>query len=380
MANLENLNYQPRIGVFGKSGVGKSSLCNALFGSDICPISDISACTRNPQEVLLKLGGRYITLIDVPGVGESAARDEEYGRLYASLLPELDLILWVLKADERALATDENFYKNVVKPHIETGKPFFFVLNQVDKIEPFREWDVETHEPGPNQLQNIDRKVQDIGIALDVAASKIIPVSAKEKFNLVKLVDEFVRALPTEKRVAVFKEVKEEIRSYSEHKSLLESIRDTAIDVVCDVTVAGLDVTEKVVLSGIEAVEKAVLAPIEAAEKITDFVSGKGCFITTAVCENAQKPDDCYELTTFRSFRDNWLTKQPGGQAFIQEYYQIAPTIVEHIDRQANSKEIYQSIWDTYLVPCLDHIEKQQFEECKRTYITMVNNLKEKFG
>lgn len=379
MADFENLNYQPRIGVFGKTGVGKSSLCNALFGADVCPISDISACTRNPQEVLLKLSGKDITLVDVPGVGESSARDEEYGRLYASLLPELDLLLWVLKADDRALATDENYYKNVVKPHIEARIPFFFVLNQVDKIAPFREWNAETHEPGPNQLQNIDRKVQDIGIALDVAASKIIPVSAKEKFNLVKLVDEFVRALPTEKRVTVFKEVKEEIRSYSAHKTLLESIGDTARNVAGNVVDAGLDMTEKVLVGGLEAVEKVVLAPIEVAEKIDDFFHS-GCFITTAVCENAHKPDDCYELTAFRSFRDNWLTMQPDGQALIQEYYQIAPAIVERINQSKDRQVIYQSIWDTYLASCLRCIETEQFIACKNIYMAMVNDLRQKFG
>ena len=37
----EVLNYEPKVGVFGKTGVGKSSLCNALFGQDVCEISDV---------------------------------------------------------------------------------------------------------------------------------------------------------------------------------------------------------------------------------------------------------------------------------------------------------------------------------------------------
>ena len=43
------LSYEPRIGFFGKTGVGKSSLCNALFGKDLFAINDVEACTRNPR-------------------------------------------------------------------------------------------------------------------------------------------------------------------------------------------------------------------------------------------------------------------------------------------------------------------------------------------
>ena len=50
----------------------------------------------------------------------------------------------------------------------------------------------------------------------DIAPSKVIPVSANEKYNLTKLVDEFVRALPAEKKITVFRAVNEEfsVKSY----------------------------------------------------------------------------------------------------------------------------------------------------------------------
>lgn len=34
----EVINYEPVIGIMGKTGAGKSSLCNAIFKGDICAV------------------------------------------------------------------------------------------------------------------------------------------------------------------------------------------------------------------------------------------------------------------------------------------------------------------------------------------------------
>ncbi|THE34493.1 hypothetical protein DJ495_26455 [Raoultella ornithinolytica] len=48
-------NYEPAIGIMGKTGAGKSSLCNALFASEVSPVSDVVACTREPLRFHLQV-------------------------------------------------------------------------------------------------------------------------------------------------------------------------------------------------------------------------------------------------------------------------------------------------------------------------------------
>ena len=105
----------------------------------------------------------------------------------------------------------------------------------------------------------------------------------------------------------------------------------------------------------------------------------QGCYITTAVCSSFGKPDDCYELTMFRDFRDSWLCRQDDGEAIISEYYATAPRIVNAIDRLPNAKEIYRAIWDKYLSPCLAHIKNNEYAQCKSLYMKMVRELQSRF-
>lgn len=229
------MSYQPKVGVFGKTGAGKSSLCNAVFGKDVCEISDVAACTRTPQEVFLAMGEKGIKLLDVPGVGESVERDKEYAELYKRLLPELDIVLWVLKGDDRAFSSDETFYKNLVRPYIDKGRPFFIALNQVDKIEPYKEWDEATKRPGVRQAQNIEEKRRSVASIFDLPLTSVIPVSANERYGLVELVDNVVHSLPKEKKAIVLEEVREENRSLKAKEEAKDGFWDTVIDIVTDI-------------------------------------------------------------------------------------------------------------------------------------------------
>lgn len=215
--------YQPRVAIFGKTGSGKSSLCNAVFGDDVAPVSDIEACTRAPQEYLLQLSpDKAIVLLDVPGVGESSHKDKEYVPLYKSLLPNVDLLLWVIRCDDRAMTIDLHVWNDLVKQHVSKGAPAFIVLNQIDRVNPVREWDTAQKQPGPNQSKTIAGRMDIIARVFSVARSDIIPVSAVEGYGITALVEQVVHRLPNEKKLPFLSAVRKERQSETAKKEAKE--------------------------------------------------------------------------------------------------------------------------------------------------------------
>ena len=103
------------------------------------------------------------------------------------------------------------------------------------------------------------------------------------------------------------------------------------------------------------------------------------CFITTAVCEEEGKPDDCEELTAFRAFRDGYLKSCPDGEALIREYYDIAPGIVTCINLGSERRETYRAIRETWLAPCYEDLQNGRLAQCKDRYVDMVRTLEHRF-
>lgn len=113
--------------------------------------------------------------------------------------------------------------------------------------------------------------------------------------------------------------------------------------------------------------------------KINSGFKNKLCYITTAVCESLGKGDDCYELNILRNYRDTYLRSTEDGEQIVNDYYNIAPSIVKRINKCADSKEIYREIYSQYLSPCIRLLERDEKEKCKDIYSDMVRGLERKY-
>ena len=89
------------------------------------------------------------------------------------------------------------------------------------------------------------------------------------------------------------------------------------------------------------------------------------CYLTSACMRYFQEQfdDNCYELRVLRWFRDNFVSKED-----IEHYYEIAPTIVEAINKEEKSKLIYDYIYDNVVNYCVTQIENGNYDEAYARY------------
>lgn len=112
--------------------------------------SELMACTREPQRLVLTVGERSITLVDLPGVGETPEFDAEYMALYHRLFVELDLVIWVLRADDRARAIDITTHRLLLSNGADPSR-FLFVITQAECIPPLPTNSECQDRPSPTQ-------------------------------------------------------------------------------------------------------------------------------------------------------------------------------------------------------------------------------------
>lgn len=106
--------------------------------------------------------------------------------------------------------------------------------------------------------------------------------------------------------------------------------------------------------------------------------SGTGnCFLTSACIKYFQESfdDNCYELAVLRWFRDNFVSEED-----IKSYYQDAPEIVAMIDCDKSADLIYDYIFDTIILDCVEAIENGEYDFAYERYKNSFLSLKKQFS
>ncbi len=103
------------------------------------------------------------------------------------------------------------------------------------------------------------------------------------------------------------------------------------------------------------------------------------CFLTTACVTARGLPDDCYELTTLRAFRDGYMSSLEDGPEMIEEYYRVAPQIVDAIHADPAADAIMNDIY-AIILDCIGHIESNRPETTLMIYRSMVLGLAGKYS
>ena len=99
-------------------------------------------------------------------------------------------------------------------------------------------------------------------------------------------------------------------------------------------------------------------------------------------CQGVLKPidiekfnDKSYELNILRWFRDNFVSIED-----IQHYYEVAPIIVDAINREKHSNIIYDYIYDNIVDYCVKQILIGNYENAYIRYKSSALALEENFA
>ena len=203
----------PRFAFIGETGVGKSSTLNALFNAGL-EVSHIEACTQDVRGVEVSLNevegvNGALVAYDMPGLGESQLKQREHILLYEKVLKDVDVALWILDAQNRAIASVQQYLERELKaidPRLL--ERMVIALNKVELVYPGENaWHPLANLPSEEQEENIKGRIHDvkrkIREVLPTWKGKIIGYSAHKRYHLPQLFDAMMDAVPNKRRWVV---------------------------------------------------------------------------------------------------------------------------------------------------------------------------------
>lgn len=161
-----------RVVLAGRPNVGKSSLFNALLGSDRAIVTEIAGTTRDQIHEQFTIGDIPVSLIDTAGLRETTDTVESIGvERSKATMADADIVVVMLDSSEEIVEEDHQILDDV------KDLSYIVALNKIDKIP----------------SDDVDRIVAGEHSQLGYLRSRIIPISATTGEGLDELRDAVVR-------------------------------------------------------------------------------------------------------------------------------------------------------------------------------------------
>jgi predicted GTPase len=178
MAVLESRAAEPiRILVAGQTGVGKSSLVNALAGAVEAVVDTVPATRSFTTYKLTHEGLPAALIIDSPGLGSPKGIAP-----LVDAAERCDMVLWVAAATRPARDRDRVALRAIrerfaAQPN-RRRPPMLLVLTHIDALRPFQDWappyDLETGTR--EKAKSIRAAAESAGDDLGFARDEVVPV------------------------------------------------------------------------------------------------------------------------------------------------------------------------------------------------------------
>lgn len=162
------------VNIIGKPNVGKSTLMNILVGERLSIISSKAQTTRHRILGLINSDKYQIVFSDTPGMLKPQYELHKSMMNFVNLsLEDADIILFVTDLFET-----ETDIESIIERINKSGIPVILVINKIDLAK-------------EGQLEEVTKYWTD-----RIKADTVIPVSAQEKFNTERILQEILDRLP----------------------------------------------------------------------------------------------------------------------------------------------------------------------------------------
>lgn len=178
----------PKIFLIGRTGVGKSSLINAISGKYLAPVNDVYAHTKFANKYDYVDNGKVLMeILDTRGIAESIAIDNKISaedmikKEVNTFLP--DVCIFMLNASHRDdINSDVDFLREISEDYRKNNGvdlPIITVINKVDELAPSRFKDPKEYPISKNN--NINEVIKYYGQIImegGLEVNEILPASS----------------------------------------------------------------------------------------------------------------------------------------------------------------------------------------------------------